>query len=316
MRKKTSRKIHRASAGQRKKRSAMLKGMSIKGLLICAVLFMVAFAVMAVYNPEALAMAFAVPVAFGTTLAAAAPRAYGRGDLTEHGVIASDIIYEGAACGDNGAGYARPLVAGDKFLGFAEAKVDNSTGSAGDLNVRCIETGFIQLAVSGAVITDIGQSVYASDDDTFVFVAPSNSYIGNVVQFVSAGVVIVRFQAKGIDPFGENDIRETKDDNYTIDALDGGKIIYVDTDAKIMTLLATVAGLKVTFVNAGAFGAVLLKVAPNANDKIQGADVTSADNKFMANTKATARRGDYITLVADGTDGWWITDIKGTWARE
>ncbi len=317
MRKNTVRKIHRASARQRRRRSSCLSGMGFQGLLLCLFAFVVAFAAMYAYAPEAAAAAFAVPIMFGTTLAANAPRAYGLGTLTEHPVIASDIIYEGAAAGDNGSGYARPLVAGDEFLGFAEAKVDNSSGSAGDLDVRCIETGMIQLSVSGAVITDIGQPVYASDDDTFTFVAVGNSYVGDVVQWVSSGVVIVRFKAKGVDVFGETDVRETKSANYTIDAQDTGKIIYIDTDAFTVTLPATVVGLgPVTFVNAGAFGGVAINLSPNANDKIMGPDIAGTDNKDLINTKATARRGDYVTLEADGADGWYVSDIKGTWAEE
>ena len=71
-----------------------------------------------------------------TTLAVNKPRVYELGDINEFPVIASDIIYEGAAVGDNGSGYARPLVAGDPFRGFAERNADNSAGNAGTINVR------------------------------------------------------------------------------------------------------------------------------------------------------------------------------------
>ena len=69
------------------------------------------------------------------TLAKDTPRDYQLGDMEEYPVIASDIIYEGAAVGENGSGYARPLAAGDKFLGFATRNADNSGGSAGDIRV-------------------------------------------------------------------------------------------------------------------------------------------------------------------------------------
>ena len=315
MRKKTSRKIFRQSMGQRITRALQLRGLGIMGLMICAVLFIVAFMVMSVYNPEALVAAFAVPVVFGTTLAANAARTYGEGTLTAHPVIATDIIYEGAAVGDNGSGYARPLVAGDKFLGFAEDKVNNSTGAAGDLYVRTFDVGMAQLSVSGAVITDVGQPVYASDDDTFTFVAVSNSYVGTVVQWLSSGVVMVRFEAKGVDPFGETDVRETLSDNKTIDVQDTGKIFYMDTDAKAITLPATASGLgPMTFVNAGAFGTVIITISPNANDKIMGPDIAGADDQDLVNTKATARRGDYVTIQPDvAGNGWMVGAIKGTW---
>lgn len=318
MRKRTVKKIHGESARARQGFDGLLHRGGIVGLAVIGLLFV--FAISAVYclAPEMALAAGGGVVAFGTTLAANKNRSLenGTGPINEIPVIASDIIYEGAAVGDNGAGYARPLVAGDKFLGFAESKVDNSSGSAGDLNVRVHTRGFTSCAISGAVITDIGQPVYASDDNAFVFTAVSNSIIGRVYRFVSSGVAIVEFTAGAVDPFGGSDVRETKSANYTIDALDGGKIIYVDTDAKIMTLPATDAGLTVTFVNAGAFGAVFMKIAPNSSDQINGVDFTAVDNKFIANTKATARRGDYVTLVADGTDGWFVTAIKGVWEYE
>ena len=56
-----------------------------------------------------------------TTLSANNPMTTVPGSLNHLPVIASDIIYEGAAVGDNGAGYVRPLSGGDAFRGFAPA---------------------------------------------------------------------------------------------------------------------------------------------------------------------------------------------------
>lgn len=129
-----------------------------------------------------------------TTLAVDAPRDYGLGDLLEFPVVASDIIYEGAAVGEDTNGYARPLVAGDPFLGFATKKADNSSGSAGDINVTCRVKGLIKLPISAVAITSNDQpSVYASDDATFTLTAGSNTRIGNVAQWISTGYVWVNF---------------------------------------------------------------------------------------------------------------------------
>jgi hypothetical protein len=300
--------------------STRLKSMSITGLVLIGLFFVmgiVAVGQLAGWETAGIvALLPGVPFVFGTTLAANEPRKYGVGLYTNILIIASDIVYSGAAVGDNGAGYGRPLVAGDKFLGFADAKVDNSSGSAGDKDIRCFMPEFIQLAVSGAVITDVGQPVYASDDNTFTFVAVSNSLIGHVSQWVSSGVVIVKPLAEAIDDFGAREERETKSANYTMDAEDVSKIIYIDTDAFAITLPATVVGYKYTFVNAGAFGAVAINISPDANDKIMGPDIGGTNNKDLINTKTTARRGDFVTILADGVDGWMVTDIKGTWAEE
>lgn len=128
-----------------------------------------------------------------TTLAADKVRTFEIGDINELPVIAADIIYEGAAVGDNGSGYARPLAAGDPFRGFAERKVDNSTGAAGDLRVRLRRFGLIQLPIASLAITDVGKDVFASDDDTFTLTQGSNTRIGYVERWVSTGIGIIAF---------------------------------------------------------------------------------------------------------------------------
>lgn len=128
-----------------------------------------------------------------TTLAADAPREFYQGDIHEYPVIATDIIYQGAAVGDNGSGYARPLVAGDPFRGFAEIKVDNSAGAAGTKHVRCRTRGRIKLAIASLAITDVGKDVYASDDNAFTLTQGTNTRIGHVVAWIATGYGIVEF---------------------------------------------------------------------------------------------------------------------------
>lgn len=131
-----------------------------------------------------------------TTLAANRTRTYHLGGEQEYPVIAADIIYQGAAVGENGAGYARPLVAGDPFLGFATAQADNSAGSAGDIGVTVKDRGFITLPISGLAITANDRAlVYASDDDTFTLTATSNTLIGTVSRWISTGFAVVEFDA-------------------------------------------------------------------------------------------------------------------------
>ena len=130
-----------------------------------------------------------------TTLAANSLRTYELGEINEFPVIATDIIYEGAAVGDNGSGYARPLVAGDPFRGFAESKADNSAGAAGDINVRVLSKGKIKLAIGSLAITDVGKDVYASDDDTFTLTQSTNTRIGYVYRWISTGYGIIAFDA-------------------------------------------------------------------------------------------------------------------------
>ena len=128
-----------------------------------------------------------------TTLAADTNRVFELGDINELPMVASDIIYAGAAVGDNASGYARPLVAGDKFKGFADKKADNATGAAGDVRVRVKAKGRIQLSISGLVVGDLGKRVYASDDNVFTLTATGNSEVGFIYRFVSSGVGITEF---------------------------------------------------------------------------------------------------------------------------
>ncbi len=133
-----------------------------------------------------------------TTLAQDKPRAYGVSEPqapNELPVIASDIIFEGAAVGDNGSGLARPLVAADPFLGFAREQCDNSAGAASAKKVKLWEKGKIQLTVTGvASADDVGQTVYATDDDTFTLTASGASSIGKVARWVSGTTCIVEFE--------------------------------------------------------------------------------------------------------------------------
>jgi len=134
------------------------------------------------------------------TLAVDTPRDYQLGEVEEYPVIASDIIYEGAAVGENGSGYSRPLVAGDPFQGFAERQVDNSAGAAGAKNVRVKTRGRARLTVAGAtaITANDRPAVYASDDGTFTLTYTSNSLIGYVSKWLASTDCIVEFDALAV----------------------------------------------------------------------------------------------------------------------
>lgn len=254
-----------------------------------------------------------------TTLAANKPRAFQLGERNHIPMIAADIIYEGGAVGVvAGAGHARPLAGGDLFVGFAVAKADNSGGASAAINVETVKSGQIELAVTGAVITDVNQPVYASDDDTFGFNPVGGSFVGFVKRFVSAGVVVIDFNAGVyVDPYGAFAVKETISANKTLDAQDSGKVFFVDTDAAVITLPAIADGLGgVKVVNIGAYGTVAVTLSPAAADMILGPDITGADDKDLINTKATAKRGDYVKLDLGDADGYVVTEMSGTWARQ
>jgi len=292
-----------------------------------ALIALAAFAVVQFFIPS-VAMAMQDVVAFigpdnlaamammGTTLAANKGRAYELGNRNHLPVIASDIIYEGAAVGlVDASGHARPLTSADRFVGFAVAKADNSLGAAAAIYVEVQKDGEIELSVSGAVITDVGQPVYATDDDTFAFLPTGAVFIGFVKRFISSGVVVVDFNA-GVyqDPYGDT-VCETVADNLTTDIEDTGKTLFVTVDAKTITLLTYAAATahRIKVVNMGAFGTVAVSIDPAAGDKIAGPNDTGADGGLLVNTKATARRGDYVVLTSGGDDGYIVEEIRGIW---
>ena len=232
-----------------------------------------------------------------TTLAVDKPRKYEIGERGSSPVIASDIIYEGAAVGDNGSGYARPLVAGDTFLGIAERTVDNSNGASGDLNVRLIKRGRIEISVASVAITDVGKPVYASDDDTFVLTATSNTLIGTVDRFVSSGVAVVYFHVPRPVPsiaaadLGSNSVTTVKilDSNVTT-----AKI--ADSNVTLGKLAAGVSPSHVTKY-AGLFTWAGSGVAATAT--VAGVVATDV---VQATIKVAPTQAAYIKSVASGTD--------------
>lgn len=252
-----------------------------------------------------------------TTLAADKPRVPVPGDQNDHPVIAADIIYDGAAVGIvKSTGLARPLTSADIFAGFSERQADNSDGAASAIYVRVTRKGRVVLPVTGAVITDVDKHVWATDDDTFQLHGAGGVYIGKAVRYIESGKLEVEFDAGVmIDPFYGMK-HELKSTNYTVDAEDAGKVLWVDTDAVVITLPAVGGISNVVVANAAAFGVAGISVSPNAADMIEGPDITAADNKDLVNTKATAQRGDYVRIVDGDANGWTAVEVSGTWARE
>jgi len=114
-------------------------------------------------------------------------------------------------------------------------------------------------------------------------------------------------------------------DDYQITAADNGKTFMIATDAKTISLPATIAGFEVTIINSGAAGNNIVTISPVAADGIAGTITLAASvvtrvgtaNVDLVNTKASATLGDSVTLKGTGTTGvkaWFITASTGIWA--
>ena len=117
---------------------------------------------------------------------------------------------------------------------------------------------------------------------------------------------------------------ETITADATISLDDSGSVFLVGTDALTISLPATQKGSTFTFINSGADGNNTITLSPVAADAIFGTIANAAADsvsggvvdKDIVNTKATSNKGDRITIIGDGVDGWYIVDGVGIWASE
>ncbi len=105
--------------------------------------------------------------------------------------------------------------------------------------------------------------------------------------------------------------------NYTvIVTTDSGKTFTSETDGVVFTLPSIAIGNTITFVNNAVDGAADLTISPATLDGITYAG-SSTDDKDLINTKATAKRGDFVTLASlDGVVAWQVVAARGIWAKE
>lgn len=252
------------------------------------------------------------------------------GEQFEYEVAASTTIYAGALVVINASGYAEPgtTATNKKAVGRCEATADNSSGSAGDINVK-VRAGEFQWGNSASAdeITeaDVGKFAYIVDDETVAKTSSSGTRsIAGVITAVDSDGVWVKMgpglEGKGLAPVIAGGAA------YTVTAADDGALIQTATDNAVITLplAASNKGLKVTVLNSGADGGALVSIRPNALDAIVGSIANAAADsvsggvvdKDWANTKATANKGDYTTLVSDGGTSWLIVGGVGIWTSE
>lgn len=116
------------------------------------------------------------------------------GDIQAHKMAAVEI-FRGALVKLNAAGFLAPCAAeaGAVFAGIAVEDYDNSGGAAGDEEIRVLKEGQFLLEGAGFAQTDVGQPVFASDDQTITKTYASNlQEVGVISEYVSATQVWVK----------------------------------------------------------------------------------------------------------------------------
>lgn len=109
-----------------------------------------------------------------------------------------------------------------------------------------------------------------------------------------------------------------KSSAYTVvTTTDSGKIFEVEGGNDVTFTLPSIAiGNTFTFVYTGADGNGSITLSPAAIDGVSYAG-SATDNKDLILTKATAKRGDTVTIASlDQTVAWQVTNVKGIWAKE
>ena len=87
-------------------------------------------------------------------------------------------------------------------------------------------------------------------------------------------------------------------------------------DGQVFQLPSLAVGNVITFVNMAPDGTAGISISPDALDGI-GYAGSDTDNKDVINTKATSKRGDFITIASeDGVVSWKVVAARGVWAKE
>ncbi len=123
------------------------------------------------------------------------------GEILAHKMAAQNI-YMGALVNVNAAGYLANVAdasTGANFAGVAVETVDNSAGAAGDKICRVYKRGNVLLQGAGFAQADVGEVVYASDNQTATKTsAAGRAEVGIIVEIESATLVWVKIdQAVG-----------------------------------------------------------------------------------------------------------------------
>jgi len=213
-------------------------------------------------------------------------------------VKGSTTVYKGALVGITAAGYARGLVAGDRFAGVAYEEMANA-GADGAKTVRVYTSGDYVHPLTGAVQADAGRPVFASADGTLVFTGAGNSYVGVAQDYSASNEIILR-----IDPLR----RMVKTVTYQVPDLGAGTDFAARAihsfnqeawivSARVVNQETAAAGIDASntcvvalVINAGAVASQTFDATPAFPDANTVADLGAITNGHAA-------AGDVLTLA-------------------
>lgn len=183
-------------------------------------------------------------------------------------------------------------------------------GSAtGDVQLRWDATDLDLLAAADDTVFKIGNGT--NSFDVWIYGNTASDYI---LWDASAGKLSLEGAAYLYGANVRQPITLAQGTGAVTAAQSGG--VFVCTVDAVITLPSTAAGLTYTFINGALSSGTGLSISPAAADNIISTGLTAVDNKDLINSGATDVVGDCVTLVGDGVDGWIVTNMRGTWAKE
>jgi hypothetical protein len=260
----------------------------------------------------------------------------GHGEFISGTLESGQTAYQGdLLVMDTTSGKLNVATATSRFIyGVCPADVDASSADTDIEFYPAVPWYVFDVQCSGTyAITKRGQAVDVETAGSGTFEANEDSYSNPLIKIIGEVdgteigansrvlVKIVRSQYLGLNfsfiPEGAYTSAISTD--ATLTSADSGVwIMSVGSKGATITLPATggVARHVFNIVNAAPSNTADLVINPNTNDMLWGMGAKGTDNKDYTNTKATAHQGDYMKLFSDGTSGYAILEVVGTWDKE
>lgn len=251
-------------------------------------------------------------------------------EIRQHAVAAGVRIYKGANVGADPAGYAKPFVPGDLFLGIAYGEADNTSGAAGAISVPVQTTGDWELPLAGVALADVGKPVYATDDGAYALTGHPDAYVGRIVHYFASGKAVVRMRGPGetapngagsvtlrltghetftatgatagTAPVGAFDLKSILGPGFAVrDAEDGGIVLAFDATAEV-ALASVRTPHDILPVDKGLTAEFDLVVSDKGDAAAIDFDV-GFGTALTANSEANIDHADMVNLFAVHLDG-------------
>jgi hypothetical protein len=118
------------------------------------------------------------------------------GWIVDYGILASEVIYKGAACTVDSSGYLNALQVDEAFVGIA---IEQKTATAvnGAITAKVQVGGVAVVPISGVTIAAVGVGCFATDDGTFALANTSSESIGRIIHVPATGTAWVQLKVPG-----------------------------------------------------------------------------------------------------------------------